>query len=77
MSSVLSFIKIEHTLFSLPFVLMGYLIAVASLALGATPTFSGFCWRRWVHVAGDGANRSLTAHRRRHPYAGVSFSVRT
>ena len=25
---VLSFIKIEHTLFSLPFVLMGYIIAV-------------------------------------------------
>ena len=26
---VLSFIKIEHTLFSLPFVLMGYFIAIS------------------------------------------------
>ena len=32
---VLSFIKIEHTLFSLPFVLMGYLIAVHQFGAGS------------------------------------------
>ena len=32
---VLSFIKIEHTLFSLPFVLMGYLIAVRQFGVGS------------------------------------------
>ena len=32
---VLSFIKIEHTLFSLPFVLMGYLIAVHQFGVGS------------------------------------------
>ena len=32
---VLSFIKIEHTLFSLPFVLMGYLIAVRQFGFGS------------------------------------------
>ena len=31
---VLSFIKIEHTLFSLPFVLMGYIIAVRQFGVG-------------------------------------------
>lgn len=31
---VLSFIKIEHTLFSLPFVLMGYMIAVRQFGVG-------------------------------------------
>ena len=31
---VLSFIKIEHTLFSLPFVLMGYLIAARQFGAG-------------------------------------------
>lgn len=31
---VLSFIKIEHTLFSLPFVLMGYMIAVREFGVG-------------------------------------------
>ncbi|MEC8151022.1 MAG: 4-hydroxybenzoate octaprenyltransferase, partial [Candidatus Thermoplasmatota archaeon] len=32
---VLSFIKIEHTLFSLPFVLMGYIIAVRQFNVGS------------------------------------------
>ena len=32
---ILSFIKIEHTLFSLPFVLMGYLIAVRQFGAGS------------------------------------------
>ena len=32
---VLSFIKIEHTLFSLPFVLMGYIIAVRQFDVGS------------------------------------------
>ena len=32
---VLSFIKIEHTLFSLPFVLMGYMIAVRQFGAGS------------------------------------------
>ena len=32
---VLSFVKIEHTLFSLPFVLMGYLIAVHQFGVGS------------------------------------------
>ena len=31
---VLSFIKIEHTLFSLPFVLMGYFIAIRQSDIG-------------------------------------------
>jgi len=31
---VLSFIKIEHTLFSLPFVLMGYMVAVRQFGVG-------------------------------------------
>ena len=31
---VMSFIKIEHTLFSLPFVLMGYLIATRQFGAG-------------------------------------------
>jgi 4-hydroxybenzoate polyprenyltransferase len=46
---VLSFIKIEHTLFSLPFVLMGYMIAVRQFGAG-----SGFDLL-WILLAAVGA----------------------
>ena len=32
--SVLEFVKVEHTLFSLPFVLMGYILALNQFDLG-------------------------------------------
>jgi len=46
---VLSFIKIEHTLFSLPFVLMGYMIAVRQFGVG-----DGFDLL-WILIAAVGA----------------------
>jgi len=39
---VLSFIKIEHTLFSLPFVLIGYILAHNEFV--ATDTSGAFSW---------------------------------
>ena len=46
---VLSFIKIEHTLFSLPFVLMGYMIAVRQFGAGSALDLL------WILVAAVGA----------------------
>ncbi|MGB0516048.1 MAG: UbiA family prenyltransferase, partial [Poseidonia sp.] len=46
---VLSFIKIEHTLFSLPFVLMGYLIAVRQFGTGSDVDLL------WILLAAVGA----------------------
>ena len=46
---VLSFIKIEHTLFSLPFVLMGYLIAVHQFGAGSDVDLL------WILLAAVGA----------------------
>jgi 4-hydroxybenzoate polyprenyltransferase len=46
---VLSFIKIEHTLFSLPFVLMGYMIAVRQFGAGSNVDLV------WILLAAVGA----------------------
>ena len=46
---VLSFIKIEHTLFSLPFVLMGYMIAVRQFNAGSDADLL------WILLAAVGA----------------------
>jgi 4-hydroxybenzoate polyprenyltransferase len=46
---VLSFIKIEHTLFSLPFVLMGYMIAVRQFGAGSDVDLL------WILLAAVGA----------------------
>ena len=46
---VLSFIKIEHTLFSLPFVLMGYVIAVRQFNVGSEVDLL------WILLAATGA----------------------
>ena len=46
---VLSFIKIEHTLFSLPFVLLGYMIAVRQFGVGTSMDLL------WILLAAVGA----------------------
>ena len=46
---VLSFIKIEHTLFSLPFVLIGYIIAVRQFGVGSDADLL------WILMAAVGA----------------------
>ena len=54
---VLSFIKIEHTLFSLPFVLIGYILAHSEFV--ATDTSGAFSWIAadllWILLAAVGA----------------------
>ena len=56
-NQVLSFIKIEHTLFSLPFVLIGYILAHNEFV--ATDTSGAFSWIAadllWILLAAVGA----------------------
>ena len=56
-TQVLSFIKIEHTLFSLPFVLIGYILAHNEFV--ATDTSGAFSWIAadllWILLAAVGA----------------------
>ncbi len=55
--AILSFIKVEHTLFSLPFVLMGYIIAYNQFMV--SPSTSAYGWIQmdlvWILIAAIGA----------------------
>ena len=55
--AILSFIKVEHTLFSLPFVLIGYIIAYNQFMV--SPSTSAYGWIQmdlvWILIAAIGA----------------------